>query len=100
VAFTRPFPNLPAISVLFIASGATSLIAASNAGRAELRLQAADAFWLGIASGVPSAAGGMPGLLIASGAVSHPIAHVGPVFAFSGAANGATVAIRCWESSQ
>lgn len=97
--YTRPFANTPALTTLFIASGATSLVAASNLGRAQLKLQAADAFWLGVASGVPSGAAGMPGLLIASGAITPDITHTGAVFAFSGAANGATVAIRVWETS-
>lgn len=99
MGFTRPFPNLAAVSAMFIASGATSLVAASNAARAQLKLQGADAFWLGVASGVPSAAAGMPGLLVASGVISPDISHTGPVYAFSGAANGATIAIRIWEGS-
>lgn len=100
MGFTRPFPALAAVSALAIASGATSLLAASNGARSELKLQGADAFWLGVASGVPSGAAGMPGLLIASGAISPAISHIGPVYGFSGAANGATVSIRIWESSQ
>lgn len=101
MAYTRSFPNLAAVTTLFIASGATSLVAASNLGRAQLKLQGADAFWLGVASGIPStAAGGVPGLLIGSGAISPDITHTGPVFAFSAAANGATIAIRAWESTQ
>jgi hypothetical protein len=100
VAFTRPFPALATVTARFIASGATSLAAASNGARADLKLQGADAFWLGVASGVPSAVGGMPGLLVASGQLSPAISHIGPVYAFSGAANGATIAIRVWESSQ
>ena len=96
--FTRPFPNLPALTMVAIASGATSLVAPSNAGRVELKLQGADAFWLGAASGVPSGALGMPGLFQPSG-VQVPISHTGPVFAFSGAANGATIALRIWETS-
>lgn len=99
MGYTRPFPNLAAVTTLFIASGATSLAAASNGARAQLKLQGADAFWLGAASGVPSAAGGMPGLLIGSGQLSPDLLHSGPVFAFSAAANGATIAIRIWESS-
>jgi hypothetical protein len=99
VAYTRPFPNLAQASVLLIASGATSLISATNLGRADLKLQGADAFFMGVASGVPSALGGPPGLLVASGAISPAISHTGPVYAISGAANGATIAIRCWESS-
>jgi hypothetical protein len=97
--FERSFPNLAAVSAQFIASGATSLLAASNAARFDLKLQGADAFWLGVASGVPSGAAGMPGLLIASGQLSPAITHNGPVYGFSGAANGATVAIRIWEAS-
>jgi hypothetical protein len=97
--YTRPFPNLAVLSIVNIASGATSLLTGSNSGRAQLKLQGADAFFLGTASGVPSAVGGMPGLLIASGAFAPDVLTTGPVFAFSGAANGATIAIRVWESS-
>lgn len=100
MGFTRPFPNLATVTAMFIASGATGMVAASNAARAQLKLQGADAFFIGAASGVPSGAAGMPGLLVASGAISPDLLHTGPVFAFSAAANGATIAIRIWESSQ
>lgn len=98
--FTRPFPNLATVTVALIASGATSLIAATNPARSQLKLQGADAFFMGVASGVPSALGGPPGILVASGALSPDITHTGPVYVSSGAANGATIAIRAWESSQ
>jgi hypothetical protein len=99
MAFTRPFPAIPTLTAMFIASGATSLVAPSNAGRTDLKLQGADAFWMGVASGVPSGPAGMPGVLIPSGVITPAAPHTGAVYAFSAAANGATIAIRAWEST-
>jgi hypothetical protein len=97
--YSRPYPNLASPTGMFVASGATSLVAPSNTLRAHLVLQGNGPFYMGAASGVPSAAAGMPGLLIASGVLSPDALHTGPVYAFSGLANGATVAITIWESS-
>jgi hypothetical protein len=103
--FTRPFPNLAQVSALFIASGATGMVAATNLARAELKLQAADNFFMGTASGIPSGAAGPPGIFIASGQISPPITHTGPVYAVSQSTpsapiiTGATIPIRVWESS-
>lgn len=87
------------MTTLFIASRATSLVAASNPARAQLVLRGVDALWLGVAFGVPSGTQGIPGLLVPSGALSPELIHTGPGYAFSGAANGATIALRAWESS-
>ncbi len=97
--YTRPLPALATVTALAIASGATSLLAASNAGRGDLKLQGNGAFWMGLASGVPSAAAGMPGLQYPSGVITPAINHTGAVYGFSGLANGATVTIAIWESS-
>jgi hypothetical protein len=97
--FSRPFLSVPTVTTQFAASGATSQIVGTNLARVQLKLQGADNFWIGAASGVPSGAQGMPGLYIPSGAVSPDLTHSGPVFVFSGAANGATIAIRAWETN-
>jgi hypothetical protein len=94
--FTRPFPGIALATTALIASSAGGvLLVASNAARADLRIQPlGDAFWLSPAGSVSATAG----ILAASGVLVALPVHLGAIFAQPVA--GASAAIAVWESSQ
>ena len=94
--FRRNFPAMAVASTVFVGSTAGGqLLVASNANRAELKLQPVnDAFIVGPLGSLSASAG----LFVASGVIQVESFHLGGVWAMPNA--GATAAIRVWESSQ
>jgi hypothetical protein len=94
--FERGLPNLAAATVVNVGSAAGGqLLVASNAARADLRLQPrTDNFLINVAPSL-TASGGM---LVGSGAVFQAAPGlVGPIYAMP--VGGATAAIAVWEAS-
>lgn len=92
--FTRSLPAMALATTVFVGSTAGGqLLVASNAARAELRLQPlTDAFRLGPGGSMTASSA----LLVASGVILAVPVHLGAIFALPGAA--ATAAIAVWES--
>jgi hypothetical protein len=96
--FERDFPAYAQATMVYpasVAGLAGVLAAASNLGRADLKLQGAGPFYLSPLATV----NGSNSLFVASGVILDEVAHVGPVYVQSAAVNGATVAIAVWEAS-
>lgn len=96
--FRRAFPASCIASAVFVGSAAGFpgvLAAPTNPQRAELKLQGADAFLVSAYAPVNATSG----LFYPSGGIHVDQFHVGPVYVQSQAVNGATIAVRTWESS-
>lgn len=94
--FARRFPAIALATVVYVGSTAGGqLLVASNAGRAELRLQPlTDAFRIGPLGSLSASAG----QFVASGQILSEQFHLGGIWAMP--VGGATAAIGVWESAQ
>jgi hypothetical protein len=95
MGYERNFSASAVASAVFVGSAAGGqLVLATNAQRAEAKLQGVDAWYVSPQPSItPSAA-----LFVPSGAIFVEQFHTGPLFGLSAAAGGATIAIRTWES--